>query len=89
MSILHFRRPLTRLSQDEVAAEADLTRQTIVRLEQDTSSAQERTLRNVRPVFEARGVQFLFRDGLGVGIFQLPTFDVGFERGAAGETLNR
>ncbi|WP_428841068.1 helix-turn-helix transcriptional regulator [Bradyrhizobium pachyrhizi] len=56
------------MSQDEVAAEAGLTRQTIVRLEQDTSSAQERTLRDVRRVFEARGIQFLFRDGVGVGI---------------------
>ncbi|WP_371818081.1 helix-turn-helix domain-containing protein [Bradyrhizobium sp. CCBAU 53421] len=56
------------MSQDEVAAAAGLTRQTIVRLEQDTSSAQERTLRDVRRVFEARGVEFLFRDGVGVGI---------------------
>jgi DNA-binding XRE family transcriptional regulator len=56
------------MSQEEVAAAAKLTRQTIVRLEQDTSLAQERTLRDVRTVFENMGIEFLFADGKGVGL---------------------
>jgi hypothetical protein len=45
-----------------------LTRQTIVRLEQDTSLAHERTLRDVRKVFEDMGIEFPFADGKGVGL---------------------
>lgn len=56
------------MSQDEVAAEAGLTRTTIVRLEQDPALVQERTLRDVRKVYEAKGIQFLFRNGVGIGI---------------------
>jgi DNA-binding XRE family transcriptional regulator len=56
------------MSQDEVASKAGLTRQTIARLEQDASSAQPRTLRDVKRLFEDLGVQFLFRDGEGIGI---------------------
>jgi DNA-binding XRE family transcriptional regulator len=56
------------MSQEEVASEAGLTRQTIVRLEQDTSLAQERTLRDVRKVFEDMGIEFLFADGKGIGL---------------------
>jgi DNA-binding XRE family transcriptional regulator len=56
------------MSQEQVASEAKLTRQTIVRLEQDTSLAQARTLRDVRAVFENMGIVFLFADGKGVGL---------------------
>jgi DNA-binding XRE family transcriptional regulator len=56
------------MSQDEVASKAGLTRQTIARLEQDASAAQERTLRDVRRIFEDRGIEFLFRNGEGIGI---------------------
>ena len=45
-------RLVTRLAAVEV------TRQTIVRLEQDTSRTQERTLRDVRKVFEDMGIEF-------------------------------
>lgn len=60
------------MSQDEVAAEAGLTRQTIARLEQDASSAQLRTLRDVQRVFEKRGIRFLFANERGVGISFAP-----------------
>jgi DNA-binding XRE family transcriptional regulator len=56
------------MSQDEVACEVGLTRQTINRLERDPSSAQDRTLRDVRRLFEDRGIQFLFHNGEGIGI---------------------
>jgi DNA-binding XRE family transcriptional regulator len=56
------------MSQDEVASESGLTRQTINRLERDTSSAQERTIRDVQKIFEDRGIQFLYLNGEGVGI---------------------
>ena len=56
------------MSQDEVASEAGLTRTTIVRLEQDPALVQERTRRDVRKVYEAKGIQFLFRNGVGIGI---------------------
>ncbi len=56
------------LSQDEVAAETSLTRTTIVRMERDPSAVQERTLRDARKFFEAKGIRFLFREGIGVGI---------------------
>jgi DNA-binding XRE family transcriptional regulator len=56
------------MSQEQVASEAKLTRQTIVRLEKDASLAQERTLRDVRKVFEDMGIEFLFADGKGVGL---------------------
>jgi DNA-binding XRE family transcriptional regulator len=56
------------MSQDEVASKSGLTRQTIARLEQDASAAQERTLRDVRRIFEDRGIEFLFRNGEGIGI---------------------
>jgi DNA-binding XRE family transcriptional regulator len=56
------------MSQDEVASEVGLTRQTINRLERDASSAQDRTIRDVRRMFEDRGIEFLFLKGEGVGI---------------------
>ncbi len=56
------------MSQGEVATKAGLTRQTIVRLEQSTSLAQERTLRDVCKIFEEKGIEFLFADGEGVGL---------------------
>jgi DNA-binding XRE family transcriptional regulator len=56
------------MSQEQVASEAKLTRQTIVRLEKDASLAQGRTLRDVRKVFEDMGIEFLFADGKGVGL---------------------
>jgi DNA-binding XRE family transcriptional regulator len=56
------------MSQDEVAEKSGLTRQTIARLEQDASSAQQRTLRDLRRIFEDQGIEFLFRDGEGIGI---------------------
>jgi transcriptional regulator with XRE-family HTH domain len=55
---------------DDVASKAGLTRQTIARLEQDASSAQERTLRDVRRVFEDMGIEFLFAEGRGVGLWK-------------------
>jgi DNA-binding XRE family transcriptional regulator len=60
------------MSQDEVAAAAGLTRQTINRLERDTSSAQDRTIRDVRKYFESQGIEFLFLDGEGVGLCVKP-----------------
>ncbi|MDA9509421.1 hypothetical protein XI09_33255 [Bradyrhizobium sp. CCBAU 11386] len=56
------------LSQDEVAAETSLTRTTIVRLERDPSAVQERTRRDVRKFYEGKGIRFLFREGIGVGL---------------------
>lgn len=60
------------LSQDQVAANAMLTRTTIVRVERDPSLVQERTLRDVRKYYESQGIHFLFRDGVGVGISTEP-----------------
>jgi transcriptional regulator with XRE-family HTH domain len=56
------------LSQEELAGRTGLTRQTIARLEQDTSLAQERTLRDLQRAFEEAGIEFVFRDGVGIGI---------------------
>lgn len=56
------------MSQDEVASASGLTRQTINRLERDSSLAQDRTIRDVRLFFEDKGIEFLFLDGEGVGI---------------------
>lgn len=55
-----------------MASEAGLTRQTINRLERDTSSAQDRTIRDVRIFFEDKGIEFLFLNGEGVGICLKP-----------------
>ncbi|WP_083742024.1 helix-turn-helix transcriptional regulator [Bradyrhizobium mercantei] len=59
------------MSQDQVATAAGLTRHTIMRLERDTSAAEQRTLRDICKVFETRGIRFLFSDGVGVGISTL------------------
>jgi DNA-binding XRE family transcriptional regulator len=56
------------MSQDKVAAKVGLTRTTIVRMEQDPSSVQERTLRDVQKLYQDSGITFLFRKGQGVGI---------------------
>ncbi|WP_410053104.1 helix-turn-helix domain-containing protein [Bradyrhizobium sp. SZCCHNR1039] len=61
------------MSQDAVAAEVGLTRGTIIRLEKDPSAVQPRTVRDVRKLYEARGIQFVFRDdGVGIGILKDP-----------------
>lgn len=60
------------LSQEELAARTGLTRQTITRLEQDASPAQERTIRDLQRALEDVGVEFVFRDGIGVGICGVP-----------------
>ena len=56
------------MSQDDVAEAVGLTRTTIVRLERDTASAQDRTIRDVRKLYEDRGIKFVFSDGVGVGL---------------------
>jgi DNA-binding XRE family transcriptional regulator len=60
------------LSQDQVAANAMLTRTTIVRAERDPALVQERTLRDVRKFYESQGIHFLFRDGIAIGISTEP-----------------
>jgi DNA-binding XRE family transcriptional regulator len=56
------------MSQDDVAEAVGLTRTTIVRLERDTASAQDRTIRDVRKLYEDRGIKFVFSNGIGVGV---------------------
>ena len=60
------------MSQEAVAGEVGLTRATIVRLEKDPSAVQLRTVRDVRKLYEDRGIKFLFRDGVGIGISTEP-----------------
>jgi hypothetical protein len=57
----------------QIFAEVGLTRGTIIRLEKNPSAVQPRTVRDVRKLYEARGIQFLFRDdGVGIGISKNP-----------------
>jgi len=60
------------MSQGAVAAEVGLTRATIARLEKDPSAVQQRTVRDVLKLYEDRGIKFLFRDGVGIGISKEP-----------------
>jgi transcriptional regulator with XRE-family HTH domain len=58
-----------RMSQDELAELTGLAKRTIARIEQGVSeSPHKRTLEDIQQVFEGRGIHFLFKNGVGVGI---------------------
>jgi DNA-binding XRE family transcriptional regulator len=56
------------ISQDELGQWSGVAKRTIIRIEQGSSSGQERTLRDLQRALEARGIEFLFENGRGVGI---------------------
>ena len=56
------------ISQDELAQISGVAKRTIIRIEQGTSSAHDRTIRDLQTALEQQGIVFLFEDGRGVGI---------------------
>ncbi len=65
------------ISQDELAQISGVAKRTIIRIEQGTSGAHDRTLRDLQAALEQKGIEFLFEDGRGVGIRIKPQADRG------------
>jgi predicted transcriptional regulator len=56
------------ITQQELADAALIDKKTIARFELGLSVPHDRTLRDMRLALEARGIEFLFDDQIGVGI---------------------
>lgn len=56
------------ISQEELGQWSGVAKRTIIRIEQGTSTGQERTLRDLQRALEQHGVEFLFENGRGIGI---------------------
>lgn len=67
-SQLRAARSWLNISQDELAQLSGVAKRTIIRIEQSSSSSQERTLRDLQTALELKGIEFLFEGGHGVGI---------------------
>lgn len=64
------------LSQEDLAKEVQVAKRTIADFERGATVPHDRTLRDIRVTLERLGADFLFEDGVGVGIrFRKPDVD--------------